>query len=289
MWPIPLSAPDCHRSVSTGRPESACSVSGVMKRQAAAVMQTSTTMSALTKSRVEFGSLVRGDAAGQAEHDPRKRLEIPSSQWRMRDATARSLHWPRDFAPVAARARLRGIGDGATNRAAHACQSTAPRSDERPRERLLRRGAAALSDAELVALLLRTGTARQSALEVARSLIARFDGLSGLLAAPVAEVVAVHGVGPAKGAELAAIVELARRVVGAAGAPARCAGLAAGGTRLPAAVARGAPVRGLRGPVSRQPEPAAGRRRALSRHARADVRLPARGRQGGARAQRRRR
>jgi DNA repair protein RadC len=83
--------------------------------------------------------------------------------------------------------------------------------DERPRERLLRHGAAALSDAELVALLLRTGTARQSALEVARSLIARFDGLSGLLAAPVADVVSVHGVGPAKGAELAAIVELARR------------------------------------------------------------------------------
>ena len=83
--------------------------------------------------------------------------------------------------------------------------------DERPRERLLRHGAAALSDAELVALLLRTGTARQSALEVARSLIARFDGLSGLLAAPVAEVVAVHGVGPAKGAELAAVVELSRR------------------------------------------------------------------------------
>jgi DNA repair protein RadC len=83
--------------------------------------------------------------------------------------------------------------------------------DERPRERLLRHGAAALSDAELVALLLRTGTARQSALEVARALIARFDGLAGLLAAPVAEVVSVHGVGPAKGAELAAIVELSRR------------------------------------------------------------------------------
>jgi len=83
--------------------------------------------------------------------------------------------------------------------------------NERPRERLLARGAAALSDAELVALLLRTGTARQSALEVARALIARFDGLSGLLAAPVTDVVAVHGVGPAKGAELAAIVELSRR------------------------------------------------------------------------------
>ena len=82
---------------------------------------------------------------------------------------------------------------------------------ERPRERLLAFGAAALSDVELVALLLRTGTSRMSALEIARSLISRFDGLAGLLAAPVAEVVAVDGVGPAKGAELATVVELARR------------------------------------------------------------------------------
>ena len=82
---------------------------------------------------------------------------------------------------------------------------------ERPRERLLARGAAALSDAELVALLLRTGIEGTSALDVARNLIARFGGIAGLLAAPVAEVVAVRGVGPAKGAELAAVVELARR------------------------------------------------------------------------------
>jgi DNA repair protein RadC len=84
-------------------------------------------------------------------------------------------------------------------------------ADERPRERLLARGAAALSDAELVALLLRTGAAGSSALDVARSLIARFGGVAGLLAAPVTEVAAMHGVGPAKGAELATVVELARR------------------------------------------------------------------------------
>jgi DNA repair protein RadC len=82
---------------------------------------------------------------------------------------------------------------------------------ERPRERLLAHGAAALSDAELVALLLRTGTAGSSALEVARALIARFGGVAGLLAAPCAEVAAVRGVGPAKCAELATVVELARR------------------------------------------------------------------------------
>ena len=82
---------------------------------------------------------------------------------------------------------------------------------ERPRERLLARGAAALSDAELVALLLRTGTANRSALDVARDLIGRFGGVAGLLAAPAADVATVRGVGPAKCAELAAVVELARR------------------------------------------------------------------------------
>jgi len=83
--------------------------------------------------------------------------------------------------------------------------------DERPRERLLARGAGPLSDAELVALLIRTGSPGASALDVARSLIVRFGGVAGLLTAPLAEVAAVHGMGPAKCAELATVVELARR------------------------------------------------------------------------------
>ena len=82
---------------------------------------------------------------------------------------------------------------------------------ERPRDRLLAFGAAALSDAELVALLLRTGTSTTSALDLARTLIRRFDGLAGLLTAPVADVVAIDGVGCAKAAKLATVVELARR------------------------------------------------------------------------------
>jgi DNA repair protein RadC len=86
-----------------------------------------------------------------------------------------------------------------------------PRACEQPRERLLAHGAAALSDAELVALLLRTGTVGRSALDIARELIARFGGIAGLLAAPVDELAAVRGVGPAKCAELATVVELARR------------------------------------------------------------------------------
>jgi DNA repair protein RadC len=90
-------------------------------------------------------------------------------------------------------------------------RNTARSQPERPRERLLSLGAGALSDVELVALLLRTGTSKRSALDIARSLVTRFDGLAGLLGAPLAEVVAVDGVGPAKGAELATVVELVRR------------------------------------------------------------------------------
>ena len=83
--------------------------------------------------------------------------------------------------------------------------------DERPRERLLSQGAAVLSNTELLALLLRTGVAGRSAVELARDLLARFGGLAALLGAPVAQVSAVHGLGPAKAAELAAVVELVRR------------------------------------------------------------------------------
>src|SRR5262245_40706669 len=82
---------------------------------------------------------------------------------------------------------------------------------ERPRERLLACGASVLSDAELVAVLLRTGTAGQSALDLARDLIARFGGVAELLTASTKEIAAVRGVGPAKCAELAAVIELARR------------------------------------------------------------------------------
>ena len=82
---------------------------------------------------------------------------------------------------------------------------------ERPRERLLAHGAAALSDAELLALLLRTGVRGASALDLARTLLAHFGGLARLLTAQPREVAGVRGVGPARSAELATVVELARR------------------------------------------------------------------------------
>jgi DNA repair protein RadC len=84
---------------------------------------------------------------------------------------------------------------------------------ERPRERLLAHGAQALSDAELVALFLGTGMRGRSALEVARDLLGRFGRISRLLAAGRAEVDAVPGVGEARSAQIAAVMELARRAL----------------------------------------------------------------------------
>ena len=89
---------------------------------------------------------------------------------------------------------------------------------ERPRERLLAHGAAALADSELLALLLRHGVAGSDAPSVARALLLRFGSVGGIFAAPAAELAGVRGVGPAKAAQLVAMVELVRRsLVEAAG------------------------------------------------------------------------
>ena len=82
---------------------------------------------------------------------------------------------------------------------------------ERPRERLFAHGALALSDAELIAVILGTGTAGRSALDLGRQAIARFGGLSGLLASGPDALGAIEGLGPAKSAQLQAVLELARR------------------------------------------------------------------------------
>ena len=93
--------------------------------------------------------------------------------------------------------------------------------DARPREKLLARGAAALSDAELLALLLRTGIKGKGVLQLADELLhlkngagdAGFDGLAGLLHATADDLKRVKGLGPAKCAELVAVLELARRAM----------------------------------------------------------------------------
>ncbi len=86
-------------------------------------------------------------------------------------------------------------------------------SAERPREKLLKYGSTRLSDAELLALVLRTGDAASamSALDHARVLIARFGSLRELARAATAELCEVKGIGPAKAAEIQAVFEIARR------------------------------------------------------------------------------
>ena len=84
-------------------------------------------------------------------------------------------------------------------------------TDERPREKLLAKGAAALSDAELLAILLRTGTAGHSALDLARDVLHSFHSLRKLLAADRQRFCSERGLGPARFAELQAGIEIARR------------------------------------------------------------------------------
>jgi len=84
---------------------------------------------------------------------------------------------------------------------------------ERPRERLLALGAVSLADAELLAILLRTGVKGKSAVDVARELLGRFGSVSGLLEAGSAEVARAPGLGSAKFAQLQAALELARRAL----------------------------------------------------------------------------
>ena len=85
-------------------------------------------------------------------------------------------------------------------------------ADLRPRERLLREGAPSLTDPELLAILLRTGTAASTALELATVILTRFNGLRGLVQASVEELAEIKGVGPAKAAQIKAALELGKRV-----------------------------------------------------------------------------
>lgn len=84
-------------------------------------------------------------------------------------------------------------------------------ADQRPRERLIKLGAQALSDAELLAVFLRVGVAGKSAVELGRDLTTHFGSLNGLFSASLTDFSAMHGLGPAKFAQLQAVLELARR------------------------------------------------------------------------------
>jgi DNA repair protein RadC len=86
-------------------------------------------------------------------------------------------------------------------------------ADSRPREKLLQHGAASLSDPELLALLLRTGVRGQGVLQLASAVLDRFGGFAALLHAQVSDLKEIKGIGPAKRAELAAVIEMARRAL----------------------------------------------------------------------------
>ena len=84
--------------------------------------------------------------------------------------------------------------------------------NERPRERLLREGAAAMTEAQLIAVILRTGAGGRSALDLAMELLDRFGALRNLEQASLAELSAIRGIGKAKAAQLRAAAELGRRM-----------------------------------------------------------------------------
>ena len=94
--------------------------------------------------------------------------------------------------------------------------------NERPREKLIQRGPGALSDAELLAIFLRTGIAGKTAVDLARDLLSHFGNLRTLLTASQTDITSAPGLGPAKYAHLQAVLEIGQRFLGesiAAGEP----------------------------------------------------------------------
>jgi DNA repair protein RadC len=85
--------------------------------------------------------------------------------------------------------------------------------NERPRERLLQYGAAALSNAELLAIILRTGTAQENVLRLAERLLARYQGLQGIAQASPEELQEVSGLGSAKATQILAALEIGKRAI----------------------------------------------------------------------------
>lgn len=83
--------------------------------------------------------------------------------------------------------------------------------DQRPRERLIKQGAQTLSDAELLAVFLRIGVSGKSAVDLGRDMIGHFGSLNSLFCATLGEFSKINGLGPAKYAQLQAVMELARR------------------------------------------------------------------------------
>ncbi len=86
-------------------------------------------------------------------------------------------------------------------------------TNERPRERMLAYGAGSLSNAELIAILLRTGTASENVMEVAEQVLMACGGLAGLMRASHTDLLKINGLGPTKATQMMAVVELAKRAM----------------------------------------------------------------------------
>jgi len=108
--------------------------------------------------------------------------------------------------------KRRSINDPSIN---HSINAAVPINhwpkDERPREKLLRRGPQALSDAELLAIFINTGTQQASALDIAKNLLIKHHGLAGIMRLSAEQLQAINGLGSAKSATLKAIAEIASR------------------------------------------------------------------------------
>ena len=86
--------------------------------------------------------------------------------------------------------------------------------EQRPRERLIKHGPQSLSDAELLAVFLRVGVTGKSAVDLGRDMVGHFGSLNGLFSATLTDFSQMNGLGPAKFAQLQAVLELARRALG---------------------------------------------------------------------------
>jgi len=84
--------------------------------------------------------------------------------------------------------------------------------EERPRERFIQQGPAALSNQELLAIMLRTGTRSESVLSLSGRLLTHFEGLRGLKEATLEEMMQIRGIGQAKAVQILAAIELGRRI-----------------------------------------------------------------------------
>ncbi|NIA31670.1 MAG: DNA repair protein RadC [Actinobacteria bacterium] len=84
--------------------------------------------------------------------------------------------------------------------------------DERPRERMLKHGTDALSEAELLAIVLRTGNGKNSAVDLARHILNKYNGLRGLDGQSIEELLSIKGIGLAKAAQIKAALEIAKRL-----------------------------------------------------------------------------